>query len=566
MRQKRIGDYLIIALFSLAMISALCAATIYAASQNYLSALTGCKYLLVTSVIAVAVLFVSKCAHKILHEHEKAKQILFWIAIAVFILIGILLRISAIQQIVVEPAEDFLESYTIAGLLQNHEEKALSFYARFPEKLGFPMLILWPTFAIFGASVQNALYANLVCSIIAILLAGDVARRMAGRMGALVAVALMSLWPSHILFSNMVATEPSFTMLILLAADMMAVLLDRRKGSLYDVSPSRMLGVLAMLGVVLALAGAIRPMAVVLLAAYCVAQLCVTGDPTHRIRVDGARYATSQPILCIVLVLMCYLLTGGIISRAISDIIGEKPASGLYASGYNMMVGLNTQSGGLWNETDSEFFTQAYESTKSASAAHQACMEVAAQRFQAEPENVLNLMVYKFRDLWRTDDFGIDWNLLWTEQQGTLTPELRALLESIRPVGRILYMAVLLFAALGAVEMWRRKFAPNAMMLVCMLFFLGTALSHMLLETQVRYHYNMIPFLILLASWTVASWSKTAAEKVEVRTVYVDRSESSEEKKDNIHFDMAKAIAEGHIHVSVTENVAKEAQENAPAR
>lgn len=120
-----------------------------------------------------------------------------------------------------------------------------------------------------------------------------------------------------------------------------------------------------------------------------------------------------------------------------------------------------------------------------------------------------------------------------------------------------MYMAVLLFAALGAMEAWRRRLAPNAMILICMLFFLGTALSHMLLETQVRYHYNMIPFLILLAAWTVRSWSKTAAEKEDVRVIYVDRPENAEEKKDNIHFDMAKAIAEGHIHVSVTENVAR---------
>lgn len=260
------------------------------------------------------------------------------------------------------------------------------YIALYPHTIGFPMLILWPTFAIFGASVRNALYANLVCSVISILLAGHIARRIAGRTGALVAVALMSLWPSHILFSNMVATEPSFTMLILLAADMMTSILDRRKGSLYDVAPSRMLGVMALLGIVLALAGAIRPMAVILLAAYCVVQLCVTGDPMNEIRVEGARYATSQPIVCIVLVLVCYLVTGSVISRAISDIIGEQPASGLYASGYNLMVGLNTQSNGLWNETDSEFFAQAYDATKSATGAHQACMEVAAQRIQSEPE------------------------------------------------------------------------------------------------------------------------------------------------------------------------------------
>ena len=556
MRRKNIGDYLLLTLFIVGSVGALCASISFIASQNYLPYFMGGRYVLVMSAIALAVLFLSKSAHKLLQNHKKVKTIIFIVLYILFLGAAVFLRCMVIRKISIEPTEDSLENYTIGLSLLNGEAEQ-RYYALFPEKLGFPMLILWPTFALFGASVQNALYANLVCSVISILLAGHIARRIAGRTGALVTVALMSLWPSHILFSNMVATEPSFTMLILLAADMMTSLLDRRKGSLYDVAPSRMLGVMVMLGIVLAIAGAIRPMAVILLAAYCVAQLCVTGDPMNEIRVEGARYATSQPVVCIVLVVACYLVTGSVISRAITDIIGEKPASGLYASGYNLMVGLNAESNGLWNETDSEFFSQAYDTTKSATAAHQACMEVAAQRIQSEPENVMNLMVYKFRDLWRTDDFGIDWNLLWTEQQGTLTPELRDLLESVRPVGRVMYMAVLLFAALGAMEAWRRRLAPNSMVLVCMLFFLGTALSHMLLETQVRYHYNMIPFLILIAAWTVRSWSKTAAEKEDVRVIYMDRPESSEDKKDNIHFDMAKAIAEGHVHVSVTENVAR---------
>lgn len=512
-RKKNLLDYLALTLFIMCMGLAL------SASLEYVTRATEREYLgqgiwvLSMAGLSLLALLLGRISRKCGQKMQPLPKNIVMIALgAVLVGVGVYLRLWVIWNIPVEPDSDFETYYRMANHLLNDTlmsaEGAVDrrYIALYPHTIGFPMLILWP---------------------------------------------------SHILFSNMVATEPSFTMLILLAADMMTSILDRRKGSLYDVAPSRMLGVMALLGIVLAIAGAIRPMAVILLAAYCVAQLCVTGDPMNEIRVEGARYATSQPIVCIVLVLVCYLVTGSVINRAISDIIGEQPASGLYASGYNLMVGLNTQSNGLWNETDSEFFAQAYDTAKSATGAHQACMEVAAQRIQSEPENVLNLMVYKFRDLWRTDDFGIDWNLLWTEQQGTLTPELRSLLESIRPIGRVMYMAVLLFAALGAMEAWRRRLAPNAMILICMLFFLGTALSHMLLETQVRYHYNMIPFLILLAAWTVRSWSKTAAEKEDVRVIYMDRPENAEEKKDNIHFDMAKAIAEGHIHVSVTENVAR---------
>lgn len=572
-RKKNLLDYIILSLFAMCMGLALCACMFYVTRATDREYLNQGKWVLSMMALSLLALLGSRLARKAGDKlPDRAKTAVMCIICALLVAAGVALRLWAIWSIPIEPDSDFETYYRMAGellrdtLMSPDAAADRRYIALYPHTIGFPMLVLWPTFSLFGESVLNALYANLVCSCIGILLTGHIARRLSGRVGAVVAVGLMSLWPSHIFYSTMVATEPSFTMLILLAADMMIGLLDREKGSLYELNPGRSIGMMMLLGVVLALAGAIRPMAIILLAAYCVAQLFVTGDPTNRIKLDGARYATSQPIICIVLVLVCYLVTNFVISRAISDMIGEKPASGLSASGYNLMVGLNSESGGLWNETDSNFFADAYASTGSANAAHQACMEVAVQRFQAEPENVLNLMVSKFCDLWGTDDFGIDWVLLWTGQQNTLTPELQSLLEEIRPLGRVMYMALLLFAAIGCMEAWRRRWAPPPMVLVCMLFFLGTALSHMLLETQVRYHYNMIPFLVLLASWTISNWGMFPQEKERLRVVYQDRTVESGPEKDHTRFDMAKALADGHIFVSTTQNVADQAKADAAAK
>lgn len=569
-RKKNLLDYVILALFAMCMGLALCACMFYVTRATDREYLNQGKWVLSMMALSLLALLGARMSRKAGSKMpERAKTVVMLVICALLTAAGVGLRLWVIRSIPIEPDSDFETYYRMAGellrdtLMSPDAAADRRYIALYPHTIGFPMFLLWPTFAVFGESVLHALYANLVCSCIGILLMGHIARRLSGRVGAVVAVGLISLWPSHIFYSTMVATEPSFTMLILLAADIMLSLLDREKGSLYELNPGRSIGMMMLLGVVLALAGAIRPMAVILLAAYCVAQLFVTGDPTNRVKLDGVRFATSQPIVCILLVLLCYLVTNFVISRAISDMIGEQPASGLSASGYNLMVGLNSESGGLWNETDSDFFAEAYESTGSANAAHQACLEVAVQRFQNEPENVLNLMVSKFCDLWGTDDFGIDWVLLWTGQQNTLTPELQSLLEDIRPIGRVLYMSVLLFAAFGCMEAWRRRYAPPVMVLVCMLFFLGTALSHMLLETQVRYHYNMIPFLILLASWTINNWGTFPQEKETLRLVYQEQTVESGPEKNHTRFDMAKALADGHIFVSTTQNVAKQAEADA---
>lgn len=571
-RKKNLFDYLFLTLFAMCIGLALCACMHYVTRATEREFLNQGTWVLSMAGLCLLALLGARITARIgLRLKGRTKDIVMLVVCAVLVGIGIYLRLWVIWNIPLEPDSDFETYYRMAGELLNdtmmsaEAEVDRNYIALYPHTIGFPMLVLLPVFAIFGQSVTNALYANLVCSVVAILLAGHVAQRLFGRIGAVVTVALMSLWPSHIFYSSMVATEPSFTMMLMLALEIMVSVLDRRQSSLYVTNPGRSLGLLVALGVVLALAGAIRPLAAILLAAYCVVQLTVKGDPTQECRLEGARYAISQPVICIVLVIVSYAVTGMIISRTIADTIGQTPASGLSASGYNLMVGLNTQSGGLWNETDSTFFADAFEETGSANAAHQACMQVALTRIQSEPENVLNLMVSKFCDLWGTDDFGIDWNLLWAEQQNLLTPELKNFLEEMRPIGRVMYMALLLFTALGCMEAWRQRYAPDAMIFLCMLFFLGTALSHMLLETQVRYHYNMIPFLILLAAWTVQQWSRMPQDKETVRIVYQDRLVEPDNGDDHTHFDMAKALAEGHIFVSTTQRIAEEAEKKAAA-
>lgn len=565
MRRKNALEYIMLALFIMCMALAMSAALEYAsAAKERPFLLQGTQMLslvLLSIVVYVVIRVVNKAAPRI---PARAKDwITFTICFLLFVA-GLLLRLAVIERIPMQPESDFSTYYRTGGELLNDTlltpagEFDRRYIALYPHTIGFPMLVLVPAFRLFGQSVKVALYANLVCSMVSIAVCAHIGKRLAGRMGAVIATLLISLWPSHVLYSNMVATEQSFTMLILIAADMMISVLGRDEKSLYAVNPGRVLALLVVIGIVLAVAGAVRPMAVVLLAAFLVVQLTRGGDPEGKVPLDGMRYALSSGWFCVLLVLIPYFMAGAIISRGISDQILEAPAGGLTASGYNLMVGVNVEAEGHWNEEDSAFFEKAYEETGDAGEAHRQCMQVAFQRISDEPENVLNLLIYKFRDLWQTDDFGIDWNLLWTEQQGTLTPELKQKLEEIRPIGRLLYMAVLLYALLCALGAWRGRRAPQPMVMVFVLFYLGTALAHMLLETQVRYHYNMLPFLILLATVGVVEWRERVAQEPAVRAVYHVRDLTVSEHDDHTHFDMNAALKSGNVRISVSEAYANE--------
>lgn len=569
-RKKNLFEYIFMAIMLMCLGLALSASLEYVTRATEREFLNQGQWVLSMAGLTLLLYFGVRLHHKCsLHTSEKLKSTL-WIAASVLVFcIGFLLRLLVIQRIPIEPDSDFETYYRIATHLVNDTiltpEAApdREYIALYPHVIGYPMLILQPVFSIFGISVNNALYANLACSMLAVLVAGHIGYRLHGRMGSFVVLALMSLWPSHIFFSNMVATEPAFTLLILIAADIMLSVLDRGENSLYVHSTIRLLALDGLLGVVLAIAGAIRPMAIILLAAFAVAQLSLGREGNDLRQVPGSRRPITTSLLCIGVAVLMYVGTSAINTRTISDIIMEQPVGGLSASGYNLMVGVNTQSQGLWNQEDADFFMNAYEETESATAAHERCLEKALARISNFPEDTLNLLVYKFRDLWQTDDFGIDWNLLWTGQQGTLTQELQSFLESMRPIGRTMYMMLLLLVTIAVLDAFRKTRAPHPFMMVCILFFLGTALAHMLLETQVRYHYNMIPFLILLSSWALKGWRERVQEEPPVKLVEVVH-ETQETYVDHTRFDMNEAIRNGNIHVSVSKKYADDAQAASP--
>lgn len=189
-RKKNLLDYLALTLFIMCMGLALSASLEYvtrATEREYLGQGIWVLSMAGLSLLALLLGRISrKCGQKMQPLPKNIVMIVFG---AVLVGVGVYLRLWVIWNIPVEPDSDFETYYRMANHLLNDTlmsaEGAVDrrYIALYPHAIGFPMLILWPTFAIFGASVRNALYANLVCSVISILLAGHIARRIAGRTG-----------------------------------------------------------------------------------------------------------------------------------------------------------------------------------------------------------------------------------------------------------------------------------------------------------------------------------------------------------------------------------------------
>ena len=285
------------------------------------------------------------------------------------------MRVRVIYTIPITPSSDFdtyfkLGELLVNGKLLNPESQQLREYvSMFPHTIGFPMLVLKPVFSLFGVSVHTALYANLICSMISVLLMYGIGCKIAGRRAGLAAMTLMSLWPSHVLFSSMIASDPSFTCYLLGGLYLITLGIDRGENSLYQKQPVIGIAALIAAGAAIGIANAIRPMAAILLIAVV---LCLLMDARFKrapVDAGGPRQILSIRWLSLMLVLVSFFLTNLTLTQNVTKAIGMQPTGGVSSSGYNLLVGINVENNGVWNQENADFFSNEYARTGSAQQA-----------------------------------------------------------------------------------------------------------------------------------------------------------------------------------------------------
>lgn len=577
MNKKSIFDYLILGLFILCMGLAMTAALDYVGAAQDRPYLKQGVLLLSTMALALlAVVALRLCRKAAVRIKPIPIHIAAYSLFAVILVVGLLLRLQVINNSPVSPADEYKAYYDIGALLSRGELRDADnlsyrqYIAKFPSMFGYPRLILSRVFSVFGESARAALMTNLAFSLGSIALVFFLARQAGcGLVVSLLCMAAMAFWPSYIQYAGVVAPEPSFTFLLLLCILAFIMLTRRSRNLLRDRFPVAGLIVLIALGIMLGFANSIRPtMALVLVIAMCITFLL-----TPRVKLDvetGAiRQALSRGWLCALVVCCCYFLTTVILAQSVTDAIGMKTAAGITGAGYSVMTGTNAQSGGRWNEEDAAFFDKIFAETGSAREAHNESMQVALSRIVNNPEDTLNLFVYKYRDLWQSDDYAAGQNPLRLAEQDGLTAEDQALAENQRAGASQFYFMALLFALISAIQKWSGKERVGPAMHLSILFFIGTALLHMFMQTQIYFHYAMIPLLLLLSACAMTSWQERVALSAVVPSMRIRKKEGVDDDAEDLSgpkkkpalgemsspfsaYDMVDAIQDGHITVTLS--------------
>ncbi|MEY8354648.1 hypothetical protein AALB39_15000 [Lachnospiraceae bacterium 54-53] len=502
-------------------------------------------------------------------------------ALYVFLVLAaaLILRYAVVLGLPMEPASDYKTYYEIAQLLKNgtlqvQGEGYCDYIAMFPHIMGY-CYILKNVFILGGTSVFNGQFANILFSVGTVFLIYRIGRRLGGRLAGALALTAAAFWPSQILYGNMLAAEYAFSFFFYLAVLLFLHLVMDYDGTTKHAVRGIFLHIF--LGCLLAVTAAIRPMALILLIAMI---LCLfplktklPNIPQNSISV-WVRFL-GKGWLRGALILVSYMILSGILTTNIELTINRSVPSFSESFGYNLLVGLNTEAQGGWNEEDSQFLYDSLESTGSPVQAQIASRDQAVARLTSDPKAAFNLFINKYELLWGNDDYGATWNLAFLKEQNELTPERETFLNRAKEVNHVVYMVFILLSLMTLVCLLQRK---ASYLYVLILVYLGTAAIHLFVESQNRYHFHVLPVIMIMASVGVGYIFENAAAFVRSSDLRRKEKEEQQRREEDVlkqfeeeehqaienryksmtnAFDMRSAIHNGNVIVTVSEKYTK---------
>ena len=374
-------------------------------------------------------------------------------------------------------APDYQTFFQAATDLANGE--ALSgkdYIALFPHILGYAAFLSF-FFRLFSANVLTAALVNVALTTVSGMILYLLSLKFSGKRAAFLILLFWTLCPSKLLYNTMSLSEPFYTCLILFFFLLVSEIMDNRKEE--QIGKTVMAGLLS--GLTLGLVNAARPIGIIPMIAFFLWLFFLA---------DRNRVLSRKKTVLIFsfLLLVAYFATGKIWNCYAADKLGQEPPA---VPGYSIYVGFNPETQGSYADEDMELLQSRYfgEYDRNAEATQQSMLESAKIRIAENRKSISGLMIHKLGTLLGHDEGGAFYSKESLSDRGYSLCCL---------ISNVWYYLVCMLAVSGCIATWRTSRDDSFMIIpICLI---GIVLAQLLVEVAARYHYCLIPMLLLLAS------------------------------------------------------------------
>ena len=412
----------------------------------------------------------------------KPSQAALWLTVFCFVI-----QLAWVLAIRIEPFSDYDTYWQCARALAFGTEIPSAWYiAMYPHILGCSSFI-GIFVRLFGDSVLMVSVLNVLLTCLSGLLIFRICLDIASLNTACLAYLLWAVCPCKLMMNSLVFSEPLYTCLILLLL-WLVLQAEKQKESL-SARPWLCAACGIALGLLLRWINIVRPIAAILIIALFLWLVFLRGRDLR----SGAQWKMWL-ILCAA-ALCVYSVTGKIWDRYVEDKVGMEPAA---VPIYNIYVGFNEQTQGQWSAEDMDLlFHYMNEEGLSPTEAQEQMLPHLRERI-ASGIDFGRLFSSKLIAFLGNDELG-GYTYRFTRSE--------SFVRICMVICNVFYYGVLL-AAVGGILRMAGDAAFSSQLLIP-LYILGLTLAHMLVEVANRYHYSLIPLLIILAALGFSGSEKT---------------------------------------------------------
>lgn len=386
----------------------------------------------------------------------------------------------------IEPAGDYATFWKTAVLLSNSEPLDNAAYvAMFPHILGYSAFLSL-FLRLFGEVSLAAPVLNVALGCISGIIIYYLCCKRINVRAAAFAYSLWILCPSGIMYNAMVLSEPYYTCLLMCFV-LLVFLLEEKAGR----GKIRVYGLMA-LPAALLLQGinSARPIAAIPIIAFFIWLIFLRGEKLR----DKSMW--KNWLVFALLLIVFYGFAGTLWKNYAEEKLGENLPD---SPGYSIYVGFNTETGGSYSDSDMQRLQDyRFNVCENAEQAQEKMTEEAKERIKnIEPKALPGLFAAKLRTLLGDDQGGAFYT--FEDSDSPLYP-----LCTI--VSNIFYYFLLMLVFAGTVKMW--KTSERSFLITAPLYVIGLTLAHMLVEVAARYHYSIIPMIIITAAFSFSSFRR----------------------------------------------------------
>lgn len=432
-----------------------------------------CGLIIGLSAFAVSWIIYRKLSGKV-HFHIEIKKTLIILTV-----LSAAVNYFTAWSIPVYPHTDYLVFWNCANdLCFGGELSAARYVALFPHILGYSTLIS-KFIEIFGPSLTMVKILNTALSTVSGLLIFafiyNYRRDESGLKAAALGYLLWIFFPSKNMFNAFVLSEPVYTMLIL--AFLVIILMLEKKEK--KISAAIAAGVL--LGIVLRAVNCLRPLAAILIIAFFIWIFMLQGSKKKK------HFKFWVPLLAVML--LVYIAGGMLWNSYFEKRVGEPPAS---TPLYNIYVGFNPETSGAYNDEDMATLME-YSDIPGAGAdwAQHQMKDNVIERLTSGEINYPVHFIKKLAVLAGKDNAP-------PYYLNGILPDKTLLFSDI--VCNSFYYCIILWAVYGCIRMYKER--ERGPVLLAVLYTVGLILAHMLTEVAPRYHYSILPMLVIMLAYT----------------------------------------------------------------